>query len=59
MEVVHRDIDKAASAALSRHGSSRFRFRAHVIPTKGPAAMALKVGINGFGRIGRNVFRAA
>src|SRR6201991_3096922 len=49
----------STATSTSRRDGPEIDSAAPGLRTKGALDMALKAGINGFGRIGRNVFRAA
>jgi glyceraldehyde 3-phosphate dehydrogenase len=58
--VTHRPACRKNGASLARaHSHRRRRFDILISTEENNHNMAVKVGINGFGRIGRNVFRTA
>src|ERR1043166_8516319 len=51
---------RSSSVPLAQQSTSQKRTDRHALATSGGIKhMAVKVGINGFGRIGRNIFRTA
>ena len=59
VEAQHRDVERAPVARASDASRIAFPAPLRLLQERVRIAMPVRVGINGFGRIGRNVFRAA